>query len=406
MAAYLDPKTGKTIGYQETKGTTAEPFNVPLLWQASSLSYVTLSADASGNLLVSGGGGGGGGTQYVDGTTQATPTGTVAMGRDPSNIIKTVSLDGSGNLNVNLAAGSITGGNAAASPTGAAIPGSAGYTGYNSGGTLVGVSTANPLPVAQQGSVAVTGTFWQATQPVSGSVSVGNFPATQAVSGTVSVGNFPATQAVTQSGAWTTAISGTVPVSGTFFQATQPVSIASMPSTPVTGTFWQATQPVSIAAPIAVTQSGTWTEGRTWNLSSATDSVAITGSLTTSTPTTPTITQDDDAQYDDDGYRYVNPNVPGADIATGDKQSTQISQLAQLLTSPGIASNAVAVSNFPAAQFAANTSLEAAGNLQSIADTMALVLTELRVISAAITQLGQPVQDGPEQLRNDYTLLN
>jgi len=34
-------------------------------------------------------------------------------------------------------------------------------------------------------------------------------------------------------------------VTGTFWQATQPVSIASMPSTPVTGTFWQATQPVS-----------------------------------------------------------------------------------------------------------------------------------------------------------------
>jgi hypothetical protein len=49
------------------------------------------------------------------------------------------------------------------------------------------------------------------------------------VSGSVSVSNFPATQAVT----------------GTFWQATQPVSIATMPSTPVTGTFWQATQPVS-----------------------------------------------------------------------------------------------------------------------------------------------------------------
>ena len=39
--------------------------------------------------------------------------------------------------------------------------------------------------------------------------------------------------------------SGTWAVTGTFWQATQPVSIASMPSTPVTGTFWQATQPVS-----------------------------------------------------------------------------------------------------------------------------------------------------------------
>lgn len=34
-------------------------------------------------------------------------------------------------------------------------------------------------------------------------------------------------------------------VTGTFWQSTQPVSIASMPSTPVTGTFWQTTQPVS-----------------------------------------------------------------------------------------------------------------------------------------------------------------
>ena len=39
-----------------------------------------------------------------------------------------------------------------------------------------------------------------------------------------------------------------VPVSGAFFQATQPVSIASMPTTPVTGTFWQATQPVSASS--------------------------------------------------------------------------------------------------------------------------------------------------------------
>lgn len=67
----------------------------------------------------------------------------------------------------------------------------------------------------QNASVAVTGTFWQATQPVSGSVSVSNLPATQAVSGSVSVSNFPASQAVT----------------GTFWQATQPVSIAATVAT-------------------------------------------------------------------------------------------------------------------------------------------------------------------------------
>lgn len=37
----------------------------------------------------------------------------------------------------------------------------------------------------------------------------------------------------------------TTAVTGTFWQTTQPVSIASMPSTPVTGTFWQTTQPIS-----------------------------------------------------------------------------------------------------------------------------------------------------------------
>ena len=43
----------------------------------------------------------------------------------------------------------------------------------------------------------------------------------------------------------TVSVSGSVAVTGSFYQATQPVSIATMPSTPVTGTFWQTTQPVS-----------------------------------------------------------------------------------------------------------------------------------------------------------------
>ena len=40
-------------------------------------------------------------------------------------------------------------------------------------------------------------------------------------------------------------VTNPLPVSGSFYQATQPVSIATMPTTPVTGTFYQATQPVS-----------------------------------------------------------------------------------------------------------------------------------------------------------------
>lgn len=87
-------------------------------------------------------------------------------------------------------------------------------------GTWTVAQGGSPWGVTVSGSVAVTGTFWQATQPVSGTF----WQATQPVS----IASMPST-----------------PVTGTFWQATQPVSIASMPSTPVTGTFWQATQPVS-----------------------------------------------------------------------------------------------------------------------------------------------------------------
>src|SRR6266481_8435672 len=96
--------------------------------------------DANGNILVNIAAGAASGTQYVDGTTQATPTGTVALGKNPSNILHSLALSAAGNLNVNLAEGTISGGNAAASATGAAVPASADYQGVNIGGNLVGVT--------------------------------------------------------------------------------------------------------------------------------------------------------------------------------------------------------------------------------------------------------------------------
>ena len=100
----------------------------------------------------------------------------------------------------------------------------------NKGAVVLGAGSNTVGTVNVAGTVPVSGTFWQTTQPVSlaslpvlpagtnaiGSVTVSNLPATQAVSGTVNVGNFPATQAVT----------------GTFWQATQPVSLASLPTLP------------------------------------------------------------------------------------------------------------------------------------------------------------------------------
>jgi hypothetical protein len=177
--------------------------------------------------------------------------------------------------------------------------------------------------------VAVTGTFWQATQPVSGTF----WQATQPVSGTVAVtqstspwvgnvtqlGGVSITTgngisgtgvqrvtiasdstgqislaaganligSVSQSGTWNigtvttlTGITnvvhvddnaGSLTVDGTFWQATQPVSGTFWQATqPVSGTFWQATQPVSLASvpTHAVTQSGTWNIGTVTTLTS------------------------------------------------------------------------------------------------------------------------------------------
>ncbi len=116
-----------------------------------------------------------------------------------------------------------------------------------------------PVSIATMPTTPVTGTFWQATQPVSGTVSVsgsvavtGTFwQATQPVSGTVTVGN------------------ASLAVTGTFFQATQPVSIAATVSVsgPLTDAQLRAAAvPVSltsttITGTVAATQSGTWNIG-------------------------------------------------------------------------------------------------------------------------------------------------
>jgi hypothetical protein len=100
-------------------------------------------------------------------------------------------------------------------------------------------------------SLAVTGDFYPATQPVSGSISVSNFPATQPVSGSVSVSNFPATQPVSGS---VSVSNASLAVTGDFYPATQPVSgsisVSNLPATqPVSGSVsvsnFPATQPVS-----------------------------------------------------------------------------------------------------------------------------------------------------------------
>jgi hypothetical protein len=351
-----------------------------------------------------------------------------------------------------------SGSNAAAGLTSSAVPASADYQGWNSGGNLVGTSLTNPLPIQPGTGV---------TFPVSGTVSVGNFPATQTVAGTVTVGN--ASIPVTQSGTWTVQ---------------------------------QGTPPWSVS------QSGVWSTGRTWTLASGTDSVTVsgtvaisgtvpvTGSLTT-TPSnvpSPVYLADTEHQYDDNGYLIVSINTEAADVATNSNQLQEIALLKANAANTNVTvlnpTSSVSVSNFPATQNVAvqgtvpvtgslittpstipsptyladtetqyndsgytivsvdtdssdiatlsqqlvisqllaagnnNTgvtvlnptstvtvanqpqgfAVETAGNLQKISDTLEAILLQLRVNAVLLSQLSQPNTDSYEQIATDITL--
>ena len=140
-------------------------------------------------------------------------------------------FDDNNYLYVDVAAGGGSSGNSAAGPTGSSVPADADYIGFDSGGDLVGVSSGSPLPVTvisgggsnasvgttgstaptsateigyvdgsgnlaaptpsaglpvqvENSSIAVTGTFYQATQPVSGTVAVSGVSGVVEVSAT------------------------------------------------------------------------------------------------------------------------------------------------------------------------------------------------------------------------------
>ena len=211
----------------------------------------------------------GGGTQYTeDVATPADPTGTAIAARRRDTLAAEVTTDGDW----------VT--------TNATNKGELYVKHVDSVPVSFGSGTfpvSGPLTDAQlrAAAVPVSGTFWQATQPVSGTFFQATQPVSIAATVTVdtelppaaaiaadnqaaptapSVYNFPLVWDA-GGGNWDRAAQGltdtqlrasAVPVSGAFFPATQPVSIAA--AVPVTdnagsltvdGTFWQATQPVS-----------------------------------------------------------------------------------------------------------------------------------------------------------------
>jgi hypothetical protein len=105
----------------------------------------------------------------------------------------------------------------------------------------------------------------------------------------------------------------------------------------------------------------------------------ITGTVSNIPPPTPQLVEINGQQFDDDGNPYVNPNVPGADIAT-DTALRAILATLQAQTSSG-PSSAVTVTNFPPTQAVSAASLP----LPAGAATAALQ-------TAIATILGTPMQ--------------
>lgn len=150
------------------------------------------------------------------------------------------------------------------------------------GGSAVSLgqkTSANSIPVtmsSDQSPIAITGSITATNPSVS---TTGAAPPASATYMGGSVTTSAPTYTTGQMSALSLTISGGLRVDGSGY--TQPVS----------GTFWQATQPVSMAASVAVTQSGVWSTGRTWTLTSGTDSITIVPSGTQTVAGTVTATQ-------------------------------------------------------------------------------------------------------------------
>lgn len=280
------------------------------------------------------------------------------------------------------------------------------------------------------GNPVVTGTGTSGVGIPRVTVSSDSFPATQAVSGTITVtqgtaanlnatvvgtvtanagtGSFTVVQptaanlnatvvgtvTANQGGApWTIKPDGT----GWSLTGTSANVNVTNASIPVTGTFWQATQPVSGSVSVS-------------NFP-AIQTVSISGTINAAPisfiDAQPVYLDDQNTLLDDDGAQIVSIN-PNTDPATGALQGQTVSVLQSNLprTVTGsvsvIGSVSTAVTSTP---LAPNASQENAGQLQRIADLMESMLVELRVCSTLLQQQGQAVVDDADRLRNDINML-
>ena len=226
---------------------------------------------------------------FDDQATSSTVTGTVELGPTSLNALESIT--------VTMGQVTVTGGLTDVQLRASAV-------------TVGGTVTVDNFPASQTVTFgAVTGSVsvlnFPASQAVTFSaVSISNFPSTQPVSiasvtvgntvtiaGTVTVSSMPAVSGsvtlgagTAQIGSVTASISGTVPVSGTFFQGTQPVSLTTLPAL-VAGTAQIGSVTASISNSVTIASLPAISGTVTANL--AISSTAITsGSFTSLTSAT------------------------------------------------------------------------------------------------------------------------
>jgi hypothetical protein len=137
------------------------PSNTNNLNVALAASSATVTVAASGNFN----------NASVGATGSAVPASASYIAANKSGNLVGLSLDTSGNLNVNVAAGSS--GNAAAAATGSAVPASADYTGVNVAGTLRGQTGVNPSGSIYAGQTDLASVAGTTTDTNSGNKSAG-----------------------------------------------------------------------------------------------------------------------------------------------------------------------------------------------------------------------------------------
>lgn len=207
-----------------------------------------------------------------------TPTkATLVAGSDGTNLIPLKTSSG-GVLEVN-GSGSTQPVSAASLPLPSGAATSVLQSTGNSSLASIDSKLTSPLSVSQSGAWS-TGRTWtlnSLTDSISTAISSIALPTGASTEAKQDVGNSSLASIDSK-------LTSPLAVTGTFYQATQPVSAASLPlpsgasTSALQGTANTYLSAINgkLTSPIAVSQSGTWTSGRTWNLDSSTDSVATT----------------------------------------------------------------------------------------------------------------------------------